>query len=186
MFVGGLAFAVVVPPLRIMKVKEASGDVGINEKVTRSFDESLIVDHPLDEVFPFFANAENLEKLTPDWLKFSIDTPTPIEMKAGALIDYKIRFRGIPMKWRTEIKVWEPPFRFVDTQLKGPYSLWHHEHLFEEVDGGTRITDRIHYRVLGGKLIDSLIVRRDVEAIFAFRKKVMGDLFVVRPGAQAG
>lgn len=132
---------------------------------------------PLAEVFPFFANALNLETLTPPLLRFEVLTPTPIEMKAGTLIDYRLRLHGIPLKWRSEIRVWDPPHRFVDFQLRGPYSLWHHEHLFEDHEGGTLVTDRVHYKLFGGALIESLFVRPDLKRIFAYRQKVLADRF---------
>jgi ligand-binding SRPBCC domain-containing protein len=90
-----------------------------------------------DEVFAFFADAGNLERLTPPLLSFSILTPRPIAMRPGTLIDYRLKVRGIPIRWRSEITVWEPPVRFVDEQRKGPYRLWHHTHEFAEQDGGT-------------------------------------------------
>ncbi|MCU0235224.1 MAG: SRPBCC family protein, partial [Thermoanaerobaculales bacterium] len=83
---------------------------------------------PLAEVFPFFAEARNLERITPGWLRFEVLTPGPIEMRAGALIDYRLRWRGVPLSWRTEIEAWEPPHFFIDRQLRGPYRLWRHQH----------------------------------------------------------
>ena len=83
-----------------------------------------------DEVFPFFAEARNLETLTPAWLKFEVLTPAPIAMRPGMPIDYRIRVHGLPIRWRTEIAEWDPPRRFVDVQLRGPYTLWHHTHTF--------------------------------------------------------
>ena len=114
---------------------------------------SCFLDYPIDEVFRFFQDAHNLEALTPDFLKFEVLTPKPIEMRTGALIDYRIRLRGIPLRWRTEITDWNPPHSFVDQQLRGPYRQWHHTHEFVEQDGGTLCTDRVRYRVLGGALI---------------------------------
>jgi ligand-binding SRPBCC domain-containing protein len=130
-----------------------------------------------DEVFPFFAEAANLEKITPSFLHFRILSPLPIEMRQGARIDYRISLRGIPMRWRTEITVWEPPFRFVDTQLTGPYRQWIHEHTFEDRDGGTWCRDRVEYRVPGGALVHTLFVERDVRAIFAYRRDALARLF---------
>lgn len=124
---------------------------------------------PLIEVFEFFSNAANLQRITPDWVNFQVKTPTPIEVQKGTLIDYTIRMYGIPMPWRTLIDAWEPPYRFVDIQLRGPYRTWHHEHLFEERDGGTLVKDLVDYAVPGGAVIEWLIVRRDVKRIFEYR-----------------
>jgi ligand-binding SRPBCC domain-containing protein len=132
---------------------------------------------PRTEVFPFFADAANLQAITPPWLDFKVVMPGPITMRPGALIDYRLKLRGIPIGWRTEISVWEPPFRFVDRQLKGPYRQWIHEHTFEEKDGGTLCRDRVDYAVPGGTLVNRLFVRRDVETIFAFRREQLDRLF---------
>jgi len=135
-----------------------------------------------EEVFEFFADARNLAILTPPWLRFEILTPTPISMGVGTLIDYRIGVHGIPIRWRTEIAEWEPPRRFVDVQLRGPYRLWHHTHRFEESEGGTRCLDRVRYWPRGGGLIDWLFVRRDVQRIFEYRKDRMRELFGPEPG----
>jgi ligand-binding SRPBCC domain-containing protein len=133
----------------------------------------LWLPRPRSEVFPFFAEARNLEELTPPFLNFTVLTPPPIEMRAGLLIDYRLKVHGLPVYWRTEILDWEPPHRFVDTQLRGPYWLWHHTHTFEEKDGGTLCGDLVRYRPIGGALMNWLFVRRDVENIFAYRTKVL-------------
>jgi ligand-binding SRPBCC domain-containing protein len=132
---------------------------------------------PRDELFSFFADAANLEALTPPWLKFSIITPVPIAMRPGALIDYRLRMRGVPLRWRTEITAWEPPVRFVDEQIRGPFRRWIHEHRFEPRDGGTLAVDRLRYAVPGGALINWLIVRHDVARIFAFRTAKLRERF---------
>jgi ligand-binding SRPBCC domain-containing protein len=127
-------------------------------------------------VFPFFSEAQNLEVITPPWLKFEVLTPAPIAMRVGTLIDYRIRIHGVPIRWRTEIAEWQPPARFVDVQLRGPYRLWHHTHSFEESAGGTLCVDRVRYRPRGGALVHWLFVRRDVERIFEFRRHKMSEL----------
>ena len=132
---------------------------------------------PLDEVFPFFADAFQLERITPPWLHFSVLTEAPIEMQTGALIDYKLRLRGVPLKWRTEISLWEPPVRFVDQQLRGPYKVWRHLHVFREEDGQTIVYDQVDYRVPGGPLVHWLLVRRDLERIFQYRHDRLDEIF---------
>jgi len=146
------------------------------------------VPRPLEEVFAFFADAHNLDQLTPPWLAFHIETPAPIEMQAGTLIDYKLSVRGIPMRWRSEITVWDPPHRFVDEQRRGPYRQWHHEHRFSAHEGGTMIEDHVHYAAPGWILepvIHGLFVRPDVQKIFAFRGSRMEELFGAVPASPA-
>jgi hypothetical protein len=149
------------------------------------FEDSLWLPRSRDEVFPFFADAGNLETITPPWLNFQIITPRPIAMRPGTLIDYRLKIRGFPAKWRTLISAWEPPFRFVDEQVRGPYRRWHHEHTFEEKDGGTLCRDRVEYDMVGGALINWLLVRRDVESIFAYRRKKLLEVFD-QPAPAAG
>ena len=140
---------------------------------------SLVVPRGIDEVFPFFADAANLERLTPPFLGFTILTPTPIEMRPGTLIDYRIKLNGIPMKWRTLIESFEPPYRFVDTQLAGPYKRWHHTHTFREVPGGTELGDRVEYTLPFGPLgrIAHVLVKRQLKTIFDYRAQVMREMF---------
>jgi ligand-binding SRPBCC domain-containing protein len=132
---------------------------------------SLTIDRPVDEVFAFFAEARNLEAITPPWLGFRVLTGS-VTMQPGALIDYRLRLHGLPLWWRTRIAVWEPPRRFVDVQVRGPYSLWEHTHSFEPFGGGVEIRDRVRYALpLGalGRLANALVVRRDLDRIFDFR-----------------
>ena len=124
---------------------------------------------PLETTFAFFSDARNLERITPPFLQFLITTPTPIEMQPGTLIDYKLKVRGVSIRWRTEITAWDPPHGFTDVQLRGPYRKWVHRHDFKAQDGGTYVEDTIHYRVPGGSLVDRLIVRPDIAKIFAHR-----------------
>lgn len=146
--------------------------------MSRTFrlDAELDLPRPREEVFAFFADPRNLEAITPPWLRFRIASEGPLEMRAGALIDYRLSLRGIPFGWRTLISAWEPPQRFVDEQLRGPYRLWRHEHRFEERPGGTRILDRVDYQVPGGALVERLLVRPDLERIFAWRQARVREL----------
>jgi len=141
------------------------------------FHDELWLPRSRDEVFPFFADAGNLSEITPPWVKFQVLTPAPIAMQPGTLIDYRIRVHGLPIRWRTEITEWNPPCRFVDVQLRGPYTLWHHTHTFEEKDGGTLCSDSVTYRPRGGAIMHRLFVRKDVERIFAYRRKRLLELF---------
>ena len=138
---------------------------------------SKFIDRPRDEVFDFFSDAFQLETLTPDTLRFSVITPAPIEMYEGRLIDYQLKIRGIPTRWQSRITLWDPPHRFADEQMRGPYKSWYHEHIFEEVDGGTMCHDIVDYRVPGGALIHKLLVKRDLLKIFNYRQRVLAQVF---------
>ena len=137
-----------------------------------------------DEVFPFFADAFNLQALTPPLLRFRVITPGPIEMQVGTLIQYRLRLRGVPVSWKTLIQDWSPNRRFVDTQLSGPYSLWHHTHTFDPLPGErTLMSDTVRYAIgLGplGEVAHRALVRRDVEAIFDFRREALVPLLAER------
>ena len=141
------------------------------------FASSVTLSHPLGEVFEFFSKAENLGLLTPPWLRFTIASPLPIEMKAGARIEYRIRLHGIPMKWVSEITAWDPPRMFEDTQIRGPYRKWVHRHTFEETDEGTLVTDEVLYRVPGGALVNKLFIAGRVRKIFEYREAKLRELF---------
>jgi ligand-binding SRPBCC domain-containing protein len=135
---------------------------------------------PIEEVFGFFSDAANLETLTPPWLRFRIVTPTPIEMRPGARIEYRIDWRVVPIRWLTEIVEWSPPRRFVDVEVRGPYKLWHHTHTFASVDNGTLVADIVRYALplgLLGSLAHRLAVRRDVERVFDYRAERIAALF---------
>ncbi len=145
-----------------------------------TFESEQWVPRPLQEVFLFFSDARNLEILTPEWLRFQILTPQPLEMTAGIQIDYRLSWHGIPLRWRTEITQWEPPHQFEDLQIKGPYQLWHHTHRFEVADGGTRIMDVVRYALpfgFMGRMVHALSVRRNIEAIFDYRREKIRALF---------
>jgi len=142
---------------------------------------TTIIQRPIAEVFSFFSKAENLSLLTPPGMSFSIKTPLPIEMRKGTLIDYRIKVDGIPYSWRTEITLWEPPHRFLDIQLKGPYSQWEHEHQFRETAAGiTEMTDIVKFKSPGGllePLIHHLYVKGKVEGIFRHRENKLKEIF---------
>lgn len=145
-----------------------------------TLDRAIWLPAEIEAVFDFFSDAGNLERLTPPLLKFEIATPGPIEMAEGTLIDYRLKIRGIPVRWRTRIAAWDPPHRFVDEQLKGPYRMWVHEHTFEPSDNGTVVRDHVRYQVPGGPLtplIHRMIVRPDVEKIFDFREQELRRIF---------
>lgn len=128
---------------------------------------------PLERVWPFFADASNLERITPRWLRFRVLTPLPIAMSEGTLIDYRLRWRGLPIRWRTRIARWDPPRSFVDEQLRGPYRLWRHTHTFERSGGQTVMRDRVEFRAPFGWISHPLIVRRDVARIFQHRRATL-------------
>ena len=136
-----------------------------------------------EEAFGFFADAFNLELITPPWLNFRVVTPAPIDMSAGTLIEYRLRLRGLPIRWLTRIEDWQPGERFSDLQLRGPYRHWHHTHTFSARDGGTVMRDVVRYSLpLGplGRLARAAIVRRDLERIFDFRRDAVAARFEVR------
>jgi len=137
----------------------------------------LFLPRPLEIVFPFFADAGNLETLTPPWLRFEILAPRPIQMRAGAVIEYSLRLHGVPLRWQSEITAWEPPHRFVDEQRRGPYRVWIHEHTFAERHVGCEVRDHVSYAVPGGRLVDFLFVRHDVRQIFEYRVRKLRTLF---------
>jgi ligand-binding SRPBCC domain-containing protein len=142
-----------------------------------------LIERPLEEVFAFHADAHNLERITPPWLAFRILTEGPIEMRRGARIDYQIRVHGIPMVWKSEIREWDPPHRFVDVQLRGPYRVWEHTHEFSAVAGGTLVRDAVNYALpLGwvGEMVRRAVVARDVSAIFEHRRTALATIFKSR------
>lgn len=126
---------------------------------------------PVDEVFAFFSDAENLERITPPELAFHILTPTPINVDEGTMIDYRLRLFGVPFHWRTRIVQWHPNHQFVDEQVRGPYRSWRHLHTFADCEDGTRMTDRVEYG-LPFQPMSSLVlplVRRQLDRIFRYR-----------------
>ena len=141
---------------------------------------------PPGEVFPFFADAHNLEAITPPLLGFRVISEGPIEMRPGALIQYRLRLRGLSLDWLTRIDEWEPGVRFVDSQLLGPYRLWHHTHSFESRAGGTLMRDTVRYALPLWPLgeLAAPLVRRELAAIFDFRRDSVGRL-LDDPGSEA-
>jgi len=168
---------------RFPRLEMALGDLLAEE---RDGGHTLVVrqwtPHPLEEVFDFFSRAENLERITPPFLGFKVLKISTPQVECGTLIDYRLKLHGVPLGWRTLIEEWEPPRVFVDTQLKGPYSKWHHTHTFETLGNGTLITDQVRYRLtLGpiGRLIREVWVKRDVEKIFAYRLERLEEIFKI-------
>lgn len=146
---------------------------------------AFIVAADVDRVWTFFSTAENLPRITPPEMHFHIDTPGPIKLQRDAIIDYTIRISGLPVHWKTRIINWEPPRRFIDLQEKGPYRLWHHEHMFEPIDGGVICRDHVIYEMpLGalGWIAHEAMVRRQLLHIFNYRRRIIAqDLGPVTP-----
>ena len=151
-----------------------------------------LVDRPLDQVFDFFQKPENLAAITPPSLDFQLLSPSPVPMEQGRVIDYTIRVMGVKLRWRSLISDHQPPLRFVDQQLKGPYSFWHHEHRFEDLGDRTRLIDEVHYTLPlylpFSSLIHRFYVRPRLEDIFDYRAQVFARLFggVIENGETAG
>ena len=139
-----------------------------------------LVPRPLEEVFGFFSDARNLQKITPPWLNFQILTAEPIDIQPGTLLDYRLKWHGFGIRWRTRIVTWNPPHAFTDEQIRGPYRLWNHTHTFTTEAGGTRMVDAVNYQLpLGilGAIAHRLAVRRDLERVFDYRRRAIACLF---------
>ncbi len=139
--------------------------------------------YPVEQVFPFFAEARNLERITPPLLGFEVVGKGPVEMRVGTIIQYRLKLHGLGVDWLTRIEEWEPGVRFVDQQLLGPYRLWHHTHAFETRDGGTLMRDIVRYAMPlwpFGELAMPL-VRRDLKQIFDFRRDSVEQLIAFAP-----
>ena len=150
-----------------------------------TLDREQLIPRPRHDVFAFFSDATNLERITPAFLRFQVTTPRPIAIAPGTLIDYRLKLFGIPFRWQTLIETFEPDTRFVDRQLKGPYQLWHHTHTFADApDGtGTLMRDHLEYAIpFGplGRLARLLFVRRTVEKIFNYRAATIAREFPAR------
>lgn len=138
----------------------------------------LTLDLPIKKVFDFFADAGNLERITPPELDFQITTAQPIDVKKGTLIDYQLNLRGLPIKWRTIISEWNPPYLFVDEALKSPYKQWIHRHTFSRIsENKTLIADEVKYRLPLEPFGDLAhwFVRRELDYIFDFRQKIVSE-----------
>jgi ligand-binding SRPBCC domain-containing protein len=150
----------------------------------------LWLPHPRPRVFDFFADARNLERITPSFLRFHVITPSPIVMSRGARIDYRLRLHGVPVTWQTAITEWEPPLRFRDEQLRGPYAEWIHTHTFEEQDDGTMVRDEVRYRLPGpgpiARIVNRLLVAPDTRAIFEYRHHALRGVFEAQSTARLG
>ena len=148
-----------------------------------------VLQRPPEAVFAFFADAANLEAITPPLLRFELITPPPIAMCAGTFLQYRLRLRGVPVRWDTLIQAWEPPHRFVDVQVRGPYRLWHHTHeVTAQRDGGSLMRDTVRYAIGFGPLgaaAHRLVVRRDLEAIFDYRAATVPELLRDHGGGEA-
>jgi ligand-binding SRPBCC domain-containing protein len=138
-----------------------------------------LVPASLQDTFAFFADAANLERLTPPWLNFTIRTAMPVVMGEGVVIDYQIGLYGIPIPWRSVIEVWEPGVRFVDLQVVGPYRWWRHEHRFEAAGSATKVVDHVEYQPRAAWLSGAL-VHRDLARIFTYRQETLARLFPPR------
>ena len=143
----------------------------------RNLESQLWLPQPRSKVFAFFADAKNLDLITPPWVHFRTITPGPSELRAGMVMDHRLRIHGFPLRWRSEITDWDPPARFVDEQVRGPYRLWIHEHRFDERDDGTLVHDHVRYAVLFDLLIHRLLIRSDIERIFTYREKKLREIF---------
>ncbi len=137
------------------------------------------IPQPMQDVFAFFADARNLEAITPPLLGFHILSPEPLVMARGTLIEYQLRWHCLPMRWVTEIRCWDPPIGFMDVQLRGPYLLWEHTHRFQAVDGGIRMCDVVRYALpfgFLGRMAHAWIVKADLERIFDYRARKVSAL----------
>jgi ligand-binding SRPBCC domain-containing protein len=144
---------------------------------------TLELPRPIDEVFAFFAEAGNLERITPPELRFVILTPQPVSMQRGTLLEYRLRLFGLPFRWRTRIAAWDPPHGFIDVQLQGPYALWEHTHSFATTETGTLVDDHVSYALPLSPLGDVALplVRRQLARVFTYRQQAVRDALVGPP-----
>ena len=135
---------------------------------------SQFIHQPIEQVFAFFSRPANLDQITPKYLSFRIGTFSPIKMKRGQKNDYTIKLKGIPIHWSSLISMYYPPDSFVDEQIRGPFSLWHHTHTFREKNDGTVIGDHVRYAI---PMANNLFVEKDLRHIFGYRQKMISKLF---------
>jgi len=152
---------------------------------TFHLERELVLPQPIDRVFEFFGDPGNLEEITPSWLKFRVLRADSLPLREGSRIDYRLRFRGLPMRWTSLISRWDPPHVFVDEQLRGPYRRWVHTHLFEDLGEKTRSRDLVQYEVPGGRIVEALFVRRDLERIFEYRCRRLLELLGAADSVQS-
>jgi ligand-binding SRPBCC domain-containing protein len=145
----------------------------------------LRIERPLEEVFPFFSDPRNLEAITPPWLHFRIVRATTPAVMLGTEIDYRLCIRGFPLRWRSRISVWQPPLRFVDEQVLGPYRLWRHLHSFEPDGRATIARDWVEYAAPGGPLVNRLLILPDLERIFAHRARALTAILALPAGGRS-
>jgi ligand-binding SRPBCC domain-containing protein len=147
---------------------------------TYRLEREQLVAAPLERVFDFFSRASNLEAITPPWLRFRVLTPEPVEMRRGALIEYRLRLRAVPLRWVSLIEEWKPGVRFVDRQVTGPYQLWHHTHEFADRDrAGTLVLDTVRYAIPFGRLGElahATFVETDLRKVFDYRQRAVAGL----------
>jgi ligand-binding SRPBCC domain-containing protein len=138
----------------------------------------FIVRSDPQQTWAFFGQARNLPEITPPWLNFTVTSPDSLVIEQDSLIDYTIRWLGLPVKWRTLIIDWSPPRQFIDLQIRGPYVLWHHQHVFTPVDDGVECADRVIYRLPGshlGRVMHAAVVKKQLLDIFRFRRRIIGE-----------
>ncbi len=143
----------------------------------------LRIERTVEDVFSFFSDPRNLEAITPPWLHFTIERMTTERIGEGTEIDYRLRVRGVPLRWRSRISVWEPPFRFVDEQVVGPYKLWRHQHSFEREGAATIARDRVEYCAPGGPLVQRFLIAPELRRIFAYRSRTLSELLAPAHGS---
>lgn len=156
------------------------GPFGVSLKTLKRYQTEVVIPRPVKEVWPFFADAHNLEKITPPWLNFKVLSQSTQKIQEGTTFEYKLRVKGFPVKWKSKIINWIDEKQFMDIQLEGPYSRWEHLHTFEPTEGGTLMKDTVDYELpFGalGRIAAGWMVDKDVKTIFEYRKKVIVDIF---------